>query len=120
MNVLQVVLVVLGNTGFYALIQALVQSRNQKKGILSQIMTAIGELKKQMKKQECDNCRTQLLLLISDYPHERQEIMTLAKHYFDDLDGNWYASSIFCSWLETNSIPEPYWFGKKNEKGDKK
>jgi len=116
MNVWQLVLVILGNTGFYALIQALIQARRQKKGLLSQIMQAVEGLKKQMKKQECDNCRTQLLLLISDYPHERQEIMTLAKHYFDDLHGNWYASSIFRSWLETNKIPEPLWLEKSNNK----
>lgn len=116
MNVWQLVLVILGNTGFYALVQALIQARAQKKGLLSQIMQAIEGLRKQMKKQECDNCRTQLLLLISDYPHERQEILTLARHYFDDLKGNWYASSIFRSWLKENNIPEPYWLGKKDKK----
>ena len=116
MNVWQIVLVILGNTGFFALIQTIIQNRNSKKGILSRILESIAELKKQMKKQEKDNCRTQLLLLISDYPHERQEIMTLAKYYFDDLEGNWYASSIFRSWLEKNDIPEPYWFGKKHKK----
>ena len=102
MNVWQLVLVILGNTGFYTLVQALIQARTQKKGLLSQIMQAIEGLKKQMKKHECDSCRTQLLLLISDYPHERQEIL--------------YASSIFRSWLRENNIPEPYWLGEKDKK----
>ena len=42
--------------------------------------------------------------------------MTLAKYYFEDLEGNWYASSIFRAWLEKNEIPEPLWFGKKSTK----
>ena len=115
MNGWQIVLVILGNTGFFALIQTIIQNRKDKKG-LSKILAAIADLKKQMKKQEKDNCRTQLLLLISDYPHETQEIMTLAKYYFDDLDGNWYASSIFRAWLIKNDIPDPIWFEKKIKK----
>jgi hypothetical protein len=116
MNGWQIVLVILGNTGFFALIQTIIQNRKDKKGLLSKILTALDQLKKQMKKQEKDNCRTQLLLLISDYPHETQEIMTLAKYYFDDLDGNWYASSIFRAWLIKNNIPDPIWFEKKLKK----
>ena len=66
MNGWQIVLVILGNTGFFALIQTIIQNRKDKKGLLSKILTALDQLKKQMKKQEKDNCRTQLLLLISD------------------------------------------------------
>ena len=64
MNGWQIVLVILGNTGFFALIQTIIQNRKDKKGLLSKILAAIADLKKQMKKQEKDNCRTQLLLLI--------------------------------------------------------
>ena len=54
MNGWQIVLVILGNTGFFALIQTIIQNRKDKKGLLSKILAAIADLKKQMKKQEKD------------------------------------------------------------------
>lgn len=63
-----------------------------------------------LSKLERDICRTQLLLMLSDYSNESQEIMKLAKHYFDDLNGNWYMSSIFNKWIEENNIGKPEWF----------
>ena len=110
MNIWQVVLVVLGNAGFFALIQTLVQRHDRKKGLLAEIKSDVQELKRQGIVQERDNCRTQLLLLISDYPEEKQEIMTLAKHYFVDLEGNWYASSIYRKYLHDHQIEAPFWF----------
>ena len=100
-----ILLGVIGSAGFWATVQVLITRWDKNKG-----------LKKQLKKLEKDGCRTQLLLLISDYPHEKQEIMTLGKYYFDDLNGNWYASSIFRKWLEENNIPDPSWFAGKGHK----
>ena len=103
-----IVLGFIGSAGFWATVQFLISRYDKNKGI-----------DKTLKKLEKDSCRMQLLLLISDYPHEKQEIMTLAKYYFEELDGNWYASSIFRAWLKSNEIPEPIWFEKKNnEKGE--
>lgn len=116
MNVWQIILVILGNTGFFTLIQKIIQNRNDKKGLLSKILTALDQMKEQLEKQEKDNCRTQLLLLISNYPHDTQEIMMLAKYYFEDLGGNWYASSIFHAWLIKYNLPDPIWFEKKIKK----
>ena len=59
---------------------------------------------------EKDELRTQLLLLLSDYPEERQEIMKLAEHYFKDLKGNWYATTLFNNWLVERQIARPEWF----------
>ena len=100
-----ILLGVIGSAGFWATVQFLITRWDKNKGI-----------EKTLKKLEKDGCRLQLLLLISDYPHEKREIMTLAKYYFEDLEGNWYASSIFRAWLEKNEIPEPLWFGKKSTK----
>ena len=106
----ELALVVLGNTGIYTLIQGLITRHDRKKGLLAEIKAAIQDLKEQGLKQERDNCRTQMLLLISDYPNEKQEILTLAKHYFVDLKGNWYASSIFRKYLQEQQIEPPLWF----------
>lgn len=59
---------------------------------------------------ERDGLRTQLLLLILIRPTEQTEILRLAEHYFKDLKGNWYMTSIFNKWLEEANVAEPDWF----------
>ena len=71
---------------------------------------ALTRLSLKMDKQERDSCRTQMLLLMSDYPGQTEEIMRLARHYFQDLSGNWYMTSLFNKWLSDNNIGKPEWF----------
>lgn len=61
---------------------------------------------------EKDGLRTQLLLLILLRPNEQTEILRLAEHYFKDLKGNWYMTSIFSKWLTDQNVGEPDWFNK--------
>lgn len=70
----------------------------------------IDEIKSRQHTSEKDELRTQLLLLIADYPQEYAEIMKLAEHYFGELNGNWYLTSLFNRWLEQNDIARPEWF----------
>jgi len=65
-----------------------------------------------LKKLEKDGLRTQLLLLILMKPEETSEILTLAQHYFVDLKGNWYLTSMFAKWCEEHKL-EPDWFDNK-------
>lgn len=67
-------------------------------------------LKKKLGKLEKDSVRTQLLLLMSDYSDNRQEILEVAQHYFADCKGNWYMTSMFSKWLTDNEIGRPEWF----------
>lgn len=62
---------------------------------------------------ERDGLRTQLLLLILIRPTEQTEILRLAEHYFKDLKGNWYMTSIFNKWLEEANVAMPEWFDKE-------
>lgn len=71
---------------------------------------ALTKLSKKMDKLERDSCRTQMLMLMSDYPGQTEEIMRLARHYFEDLSGNWYMTSLFNKWLSDNNIGKPEWF----------
>ena len=89
--------------GIFALIQ-------DRRGRLSKIETQLKGISEKLVITERDELRTQLLLLLSDYPGEKQEIMKLAEHYFKDLGGNWYATSLFNSWLLKNKIAKPEWF----------
>lgn len=74
-------------------------------------------LKEQLRKLEKDSCRTQMLVMMSDYPDEKNEIMTLGEHYFGTLKGNWYLTELFKSWLKEHDLERPAWLGGgKDEK----
>lgn len=64
---------------------------------------------KQLQKLEKDSVRTQLLVLMASYPGDKSEILECARHYFEDLHGNWYMTPIFNKWLEKESIGRPEW-----------
>lgn len=68
--------------------------------------------KKKLQTLEKDGLRTQLLLLVLLKPTEQTEILRIAEHYFKDLEGNWYMTSIFNRWLENEGVAEPDWFTK--------
>lgn len=85
--------------------------------VILAIITAISNrnsrlknVEKKLIKTEKDSVRTQLLLLLSDYPDERKEIMEVAEYYFCTLKSNWYMTSLFNKWLEKNKIAKPEWF----------
>ena len=102
---LQIIIAVVGSTAVATLVQFFVTRHDNKMN-----------LTKRLDRLERDGLRTQLLLLVLLKPGEKQEILTLAEHYFKDLKGNWYMTSIFNTWVEENGIAEPEWFqGGKNE-----
>jgi len=103
MKVWELLAALLGSAGFFTFLQYLINRRDNRKDLYKKIQ-------KQLEKQEKDICRMQLLLLISDYPHETKEILTIAEHYFKKLHGNWYLTTLFRSYLQTNGIAPPIWF----------
>lgn len=96
---LQIIIAVVGSTALATLVQFFVTRHDNKMN-----------LTKRLDRLERDGLRTQLLLLVLLKPGEKQEILTLAEHYFKDLKGNWYMTSIFNTWVEENGIAEPEWF----------
>lgn len=70
----------------------------------------LAQLENKMHKSEMDSVRLQMLVMMSDYPDEKQEIMRLAEHYFKDLKGNWYLTSMFNKWLLEHNEAKPEWF----------
>lgn len=94
-----IVLAVVGSNAFFAFLQFLIGRYDTKKNI-----------KGKLSRLERDVLRTQLLLLILLKSEEQQEILTIAEHYFKDLNGNWYMTSIFNKWIKEKDIAEPEWF----------
>ena len=90
---------------------------NQKKENIDEKLEPIGQkldkLLNEQKKNEKDNLRTQLLVMMTVMPHDHHEIMTLAERYFGQLKGDWFYSSLFNKWLKENEIEKPTWFDLK-------
>ena len=99
--------IIMGSTGFFAFVQFMITRHDTKKGQLARIL-------KQLDKNERDNIRTQMLLLMSDYPEERAELFRLAEYYFKVLHGNWYMTMLFKSYLKENKLPTPDWVPSGN------
>lgn len=110
--IITIVVAVLGSNGVMGLIQFLITRHDTRKNIGGQFAALKEELKGKLKKQEKDSLRTQLLFLVLIKPDEHQEILTIAQHYFADLQGNWYMTSIFAKWLQEQNIGEPEWFNQ--------
>lgn len=104
-----IVLAVLGSTALSSLIQFLIKRYDDKKNSKENIKEKLSTLEK-------DTLRTQMLLLILMKPEEEQEILTIGEHYFKELKGNWYMTSIFNKWLKDTNTAEPEWFEKDEGK----
>ena len=53
---------------------------------------------------EMDSARSQLLVLMSDYPDNESEILKVADYYFNNLKGDWYITDLFSKWAESRGI----------------
>ena len=106
---MDILLTALASSGFFGLIQFLVTRHDQRKGKVKQLTDSIESLKKKIDRQERDSCRTQLLLLMSDFPENTDEILKIGQHYFQDLKANWYMSTLFAKWCKKHSIDLPDW-----------
>ena len=93
---------VLVSNALFAFLQFLITRHDTKRNVKGKLNTL-----------EKDVLRTQLLLLILLRPEESQEILTIAEHYFKDLKGDWYMTSIFNKWLTGSDTDKPEWFDSK-------
>ena len=104
MGIIETIIVsVLGSTALASLVQFFISRHDGKKNIKGKLDIL-----------EKDVLRTQLLLLITMRPQEKQEIMTVAEHYFGQLHGNWYMTSIFNKYIMDNEIAKPDWFNRED------
>lgn len=96
----------------YKLAQKKEQSENNKE--LVEIKSSMSNIQRQLALQEKDNLRTQILLMITDFPDEITDILRLGQHYFNDLNGNWVLTAAFRDWASKKKIDLPNWFPKEN------
>ena len=92
---------------------AVANRKSRLKGVedqLKEVQKQLSEIQEKQLISEKDALRTQLLVMISDYPEETMDILKLAEYYFDNLNGNWTATMLFNHWLESRKIAKPSWF----------
>lgn len=53
---------------------------------------------------EMDTTRIQLIDMIRNEPDNTDSILKLARHYFVDLSGDWYATAIFQEWCAEKGV----------------
>lgn len=97
------VMAALSSIGLFSFVEFLITRKDKK-----------NEIKERLDRQERDNCRIQMLIMMNHYQEDVIEIMRLAQHYFCDLHGDWYMTSIFNKWLESNNLGKPEWFNPDN------
>ena len=112
-----IIIAVIGCGVLNIIATAIINAHNNKKDRLKsveekvdQVNNRLNDVEDKLTISERDALRTQLLLMISDYPTNIEGIMTLGQRYFGELHGNWYATAIFQRWLHDYGIAIPEWF----------
>lgn len=105
-------------TKIFDLISERKKIKEDGKKELKEIREELKNLKYQLKIQEKDSLRTQLMVMIKDFPDETSDILRLAEYYFTTLGGNWVLTDIFSTWALENNVTTPTWFIKKESKND--
>lgn len=109
-----IIVAILGSGALSALISGVFGLIQARKNRQKEIEEEIHAMRKQLDLYEKDNLRTQLLLLIKDFPDETTDILRMAQHYFNDLGGNWVLTDIFATWARERGIAIPAWFKEAN------
>ena len=111
----EILIAILGSGALSALISGLFGLYQARKSRQAQIEEDLADIKTQLETAEKDALRTQLMVMIKDYPHETSDILRLAEHYFVKLGGNWVLTDIFITWTKETGTEIPAWFSKKRE-----
>lgn len=68
--------------------------------ISAQISDLKSEVQNNQQKTEVQITRLELLNLIHNQPKNAAEIEKVAKRYFQELDGDWYATNLYSAWCQ--------------------
>ena len=109
MEIAAIVIAAVGSAGLFNFIQYLIRRKDERTDKFADIRTDLKEIKAKQDVSEKDACRTQMLLLMANYPDQTAELMKLGRHYFVELEADWYMTSLFNGWLKARNIQEPMW-----------
>ena len=107
---MEIAIAILGSGALSALISGIFGLIQARKSRAKEIEDELKVVKAKLDIAEKDALRTQLMVMIKDFPTEKTDILRLAEYYFDTLDGNWVMSDIFRTWCKTSGTETPSWF----------
>lgn len=107
-----IIIAIIGSGALSTIISAIITAVSNRRSRLKKIEEKLTAIEKNQQTAEKDTIRTQLLVMIADFPEETTDILRLAEHYFKDLDGNWVASALFNEWAKSHCESAPTWAKK--------
>lgn len=81
--------------------------------VSSQMNDLKNEMQESDKRTETQITRLELMTLIDTQPENIAEIEKVAKHYFRDLEANWYMTSIYSKWCQEHGGDPTIVIGEK-------
>lgn len=78
----------------------------EDRNMIKEMVTSIGVLGNKVDSLEQDTTRLQLLNLIQNDGDNKDAILTLGHHYFQDLKGNMYMTELYTEWARKHEIDE--------------
>ena len=64
----------------------------------------VAGIEKTIATLELDTTRIQLLTLIQNTPEDHESIINVAWKYFQQLDGDWYMTTLFLKWANEQGV----------------
>lgn len=105
-----IIVSILGSSSLCTLITFFINRHDKKKEAKNNISGKLDKIIREQEKSEKDALRTQLLVMMNLMPESTEEIMRCAQRYFDELNGDWWYSSLFNKYLKKYDIDKPLWF----------
>lgn len=78
----------------------------EDRNMIKEVVTSIAVLGNKVDSLEQDTTRLQLLNLIQNDGNNKDAILTLGHHYFQDLKGNMYMTELYTEWARKHEIDE--------------
>lgn len=72
--------------------------------IIGAVQIGISPITGKLDSLEQSTTRSELLLLINNYPNDKRAIEELAYHYFTDLKGDSYVYSLYTDWANAHDV----------------
>ena len=80
------------------------------------IVEALEPTNRRLDAMQLDVTRMRLMSLIRNEPSDAENILIIAKTYFENMGGNSEASKQFARWLKQENIKKPEWFNERSKK----
>lgn len=107
-GVITIVLACIGSSGFFAIIQMLLNRLFIKHDRKDENINTLKRLTDRADIGDLNDSRIQLLILINHYPQCHHEILKEAENYFINLKGDSWVSSIIAEWAEKENVDIEY------------